>query len=70
MSGAALTAAGAFGLGRTLATPTAQRVIAGQTPTQQSIQSMLQADRTGRTAELLQRAGGVTGARTGMLTEQ
>jgi hypothetical protein len=70
LSGAALTAAGAFGLGRTLATPTAQRVIAGQTPTQQSIQSMLQADRTGRTAELLQRAGGVTGARTGMLTEQ
>jgi hypothetical protein len=70
LSGAAITAAGAFGLGRTLATPTAQRVIAGQTPRQQSIQSMLQADRTGRTAELLQRAGGVTGARTGMLTEQ
>lgn len=70
LSGAAVTAAGAFGLGRTLATPKAQRVIAGQAPTQQNIQSMLQSDRTGRTAELLQRAGGVAGARTGMLTEQ
>jgi hypothetical protein len=70
VSGAALTAAGAYGLGKTLATPAAQRTIAGQTPTQQSIQSMLQSDRTGRTAELLQKAGGVTGARTGMLTEQ
>ena len=70
VSGAALTAAGAYGLGKTLATPAAQRTIAGQTPTQQSIQSMLQSDRTGRTAELLQRAGGVAGARTGMLTEQ
>tara|TARA_S200002703_G_scaffold159797_1_gene174760 strand:- start:67 stop:2382 length:2316 start_codon:yes stop_codon:yes gene_type:complete len=69
VQGAALTAAGAYGLGKTLANPKAQQVIAGQTPTQQSIQSMLQADRTGRTAEILQRAGGVVGSR-GMLTGQ
>lgn len=70
LSGAALTAGGAFGLGRTLATPTAQRVVAGQAPTQQQVQRMLQSDATGRTAEILQRAGGVVGSREGMLTGQ
>lgn len=64
------TAAGiAYGAGRVLATPKAQRVIAGQTPKQQSIQRMLQSDRTGRTAEILGQAGGAIGSRTGMLTE-
>jgi hypothetical protein len=66
----ALTAAGvAVGAGRVLATPQAQRVVAGQTPTQQNIQRMLQSDRTGRTAQILGQAGGAIGSRTGMFTE-
>ena len=65
-----LTAAGiGYVAGRGLATPAAQRAIAGQTPTQQSIQSMLASDATGRTAQILGQAGGVLGSRSGMFTE-
>jgi len=66
----ALTAAGiGYVAGRGLSTPAAQRAIAGQTPTQQSIQSMLASDATGRTAQILGQAGGVLGSRSGMFTE-
>jgi hypothetical protein len=67
----ALTAAGvAYGAGRALSTPTAQKIIAGQTPRQERIQRMLQSDKTGRTAQILGQAGGAIGSRTGMLTGQ
>lgn len=70
-AGAGLVASPIAGavIGSQLAKPGVQRAIAGQTRPQQSIQSMLQADKTGRTAEILQRAGGVVGSR-GMLTGQ
>lgn len=57
-------------IGAKLARPGVQRAIAGQTPQQQAVQRMLQSDMTGETARILGQAGGVTGARTGMLTEQ
>jgi hypothetical protein len=57
-------------IGARLARPGVQRAIAGQTPEQQAVQRMLQSDMTGETARILGQAGGVTGARTGMLTEQ
>jgi hypothetical protein len=52
-------------LGRTLATPTAQRIVAGQTAPQMGVQRMLQADATGRTADILARSIGRTGLLTG-----
>ena len=62
----------AYGIGKGLSSPTVQRALAGQTQTQRSIQELLKSDRTGRTAEILQRTGGVVGSRTatqqGMLT--
>jgi len=51
-------------LGKTLATPAAQRVVAGQTAPQMATQRLLQADVTGKTADILARSIG----RTGMLT--
>lgn len=66
----AMTAAGlALGTAATLTAPTAQRIVAGQTPTQQSIQRMLTSDATGKTAEILGRMGGAAGSRTGVFTE-
>lgn len=56
-------------IGTRLARPGVQRAIAGQTPKQQAVQRMLQSDMTGETARILGQAGGVAGARTGMLTE-
>ena len=64
-AGAAAVAAGA---GKVLAAPQAQRIVAGQTPTQQSIQRMLARDATGKTAQILGQAGGAVGSRTGMFT--
>ncbi len=52
-------------LGRTLATPTAQRVMAGQTGPQMATQRFLQSDATGRTADILARSIGRTGMMTG-----
>ncbi len=51
-------------LGRAMATPAVQRTIAGQTAPQMATQRLLQADATGRTADILSRSIG----RTGMLT--
>ena len=67
--GAATAAGIAYGVGRALTTPTAQKIIAGQTPRQETIQRMLQSDVTGRTAQILGEAGGVIGSRTGMFTQ-
>ena len=61
--GAGLAAAAA--LGRTMATPTAQRIVAGQTAPQMATQRLLQADATGRTADILSRSIGRTGLLTG-----
>jgi hypothetical protein len=69
VSGAVTAGTLALGGAAGLATPAAQRAIAGQTPTQQSIQSMLASDATGRTAQILGQAGGVLGSRSGMFTE-
>lgn len=57
-------------LGRALATPTAQRVVAGQTAPQMAVQRMLNADATGRTADILSRSVGrpVGVGGVGMLT--
>jgi len=64
------TAAGiAYGAGRALSTPTAQKIVAGQTPRQEKIQRILQSDATGRTAQILGQAGGIIGSRAGMFTE-
>ena len=68
-TGALTAAALGTAAGRGLSTPTAQRAIAGQTNTQQRIQKFLQDDKTGRTADILARAGGVLGSRSGMFTE-
>jgi|DEB0MinimDraft_10_1074344.scaffolds.fasta_scaffold05734_3 hypothetical protein len=62
--GAGAGLAAAAGAGRILAAPTAQRIVAGQTAPQMGVQKMLQADATGRTADILARSIG----RTGMLT--
>lgn len=65
--GAGAGLAASVGLGRALATPTAQKIVAGQTAPQMGIQKLLQADATGRTADILSRgAGRVVGQ--GMLT--
>jgi len=78
LSGAALaagvtgpvTAAGiGYGAGKLLSSPATQRTMAGQTQAQQKIQQFLQDDRTGRTADILGRAGGVIGSRSGMFTQ-
>ena len=68
-TGALTAAAIGTAAGRGLSTPAAQRAIAGQTNTQQKIQKFLQDDRTGKTAEILGRAGGILGSRSGMFTE-
>lgn len=60
-------AAGQVG-GRALAKPSVQKAIAGQLPTQQKIQEFIAADKTGRTIEALERAGGTIATR-GMLTQ-
>jgi hypothetical protein len=65
--GAGAGLAAAAGLGRAMATPTAQRIVAGQTAPQMAIQRMLQADATGRTADILSRGAGRP---IGMLTGQ
>ena len=62
-------AAVGYGLGRSLSTPQAQKVIAGQTPTQEQIQRFLQDDKTGQTAEILGRVGGGIGSRVGMFSQ-
>jgi len=71
VTGAATAAGIGFAAGRGLSTPAAQRAIAGQTNTQQKMQRFLQDDRTGKTAEILGRAGGILGSRSGsgMFTE-
>ena len=63
VAGVALPA-GAYALGRGLASPTGQKIVAGQTAPQMATQRFLQADATGRTADILARSIG----RTGMLT--
>lgn len=63
--GAGAGLAAAAGTGRVLATPTAQRIVAGQTAPQMGVQRMLQADATGRTADILARSIGRTGLLTG-----
>lgn len=55
-AGAGLLSASA--LGRGLATPTAQRIVAGQTAPQMAVQRMLKSDATGRTADILSRSVG------------
>ena len=67
--GAVGSVGAAYGIGRALSQPSAQKAIAGQLPAQQAIQRLMDADKTGRTAEILERAGGVAASR-GMLTEQ
>jgi hypothetical protein len=63
--GAGAGLAAAASAGRVLATPTAQRIVAGQTAPQMGVQRMLQADATGRTADILARSIGRTGLLTG-----
>ena len=63
--GAGAGLAAAAGAGRILAAPTAQRIVAGQTAPQMGVQKMLQADATGRTADILARSIGRTGLLTG-----
>lgn len=65
---AGTAAAGQVG-GRAFSSPTVQKAIAGQLPSQQKIQELIAADKTGRTVEALERAGGTIATR-GMLTEQ
>jgi len=62
LQAASLVTGGA--LGKALAAPTTQRIVAGQTAPQMGVQRMLQADATGKTADILARSIG----RTGMLT--
>lgn len=57
--------AAAAGLGRAMATPTAQRIVAGQTAPQAATQRFLKDDRTGLTADILSRGIGRTGLLTG-----
>jgi len=63
-AGAGLGLIAGAGIGRSMATPAVQRTIAGQTAPQMATQRFLQADATGRTADILSRSIG----RTGMLT--
>lgn len=67
--GAAGTIGAAYGIGRALSQPSVQKAIAGQLPSQQAIQRLMESDKTGRTVEILERAGGVAASR-GMLTGQ
>ena len=64
-AGAGIGLATGAALGRAMATPTAQRIVAGQTAPQMGVQRMLQADATGRTADILSRSVGRTGLLTG-----
>jgi len=64
VAGVALPA-GAYALGRGLASPTGQKIVAGQTAPQMATQRFLQADATGRTADILSRSIGRTGLLTG-----
>lgn len=69
--GAIAAPVAAYGLGKGLASETGQRLMAGQTRPQMDIQRLLQADATGRTADILSRSVGRvggTGATQGMLT--
>ena len=60
----------ALGGARALATPTAQKIVAGQSTGQEAIQRMLNSDVTGKTSDILGRLGGAVNARAGgMLTE-
>jgi hypothetical protein len=63
--GAGAGLATAVGAARVLSTPTAQRVVAGQTTPQMAIERMLQSDATGTTADILSRSVGRTGLLTG-----
>jgi hypothetical protein len=64
-TGAIVVPAAAYGLGKGLASPTGQRILAGQTAPQMATQRLLQADATGRTADILARSIGRTGLLTG-----
>ena len=64
-TGAIAVPAAAYGLGKGLASPTGQRILAGQTAPQMATQRLLQADATGRTADILARSIGRTGLLTG-----
>jgi hypothetical protein len=64
-TGAIAVPAAAYGLGKGLASPTGQRFLAGQTGPQMTTQRLLQADATGRTADILARSIGRTGLLTG-----
>lgn len=64
-TGAIAVPAAAYGLGKGLASPTGQRILAGQTKPQMATQRLLQADATGRTADILARSIGRTGLLTG-----
>lgn len=63
--GAATGLAAAGAAGRVLSTPTAQRLVAGQTAPQMAVERMLQSDATGMTADILSRSIGRTGLLTG-----
>jgi len=63
LQAASLVTGGA--LGKALASPTAQRMVAGQTAPQMTAQRLLQDDRTGMTADILARSIGRTGLLTG-----
>ncbi len=63
LQAASLVTGGA--LGKALASPTAQRTVAGQTAPQMAAQRLLQDDRTGMTADILARSIGRTGLLTG-----
>lgn len=65
LGGAVAIPAAAYGLSKGLATPTGQRILAGQTRPQMTTQRLLQADATGRTADILARSIGRTGLLTG-----
>ena len=63
LQAASLVTGGA--LGKALASPTAQRIVAGQTAPQMATQKFLKDDRTGLTADILSRGIGRTGLLTG-----
>ena len=63
--GAAALPAAAAGASRALASPTTQRIIAGQTKPQTAARQFLQADATGRIEDILARSIGRTGMFTG-----
>ena len=55
ITGASVITAG--GLGKALASPTAQRIMAGQTPTQQAASRAITSEGAGQAAEAISRAG-------------